>query len=107
MKFNMKVNQISKFLYPILVLICFFPFVTPPLALALGLIFALVFGSPFPKFNKKTSKYLLQVSVVGLGFGMHLQEAIKAGGRWNYIYHFFGDKCDGFRYLDWKKVKCR
>lgn len=80
MKFNMKVNQISKFLYPILVLICFFPFVTPPLALALGLIFALVFGSPFPKFNKKTSKYLLQVSVVGLGFGMHLQEAIKAGG---------------------------
>jgi len=76
----MKVNQISKFLYPILVLFCFFPFVSPPLALALGLIFALIFGSLFPKFNKKTSKYLLQVSVVGLGFGMHLQEAIKAGG---------------------------
>ena len=76
----MKVNQISKFLYPILALFCFFPFVSPPLALILGLGFALVFGVPFPKFNKKTSKYLLQVSVVGLGFGMHLQEAIKAGG---------------------------
>lgn len=76
----MKVNQISKFLYPVLALFCFFPFVSPPLALAIGLFFALTVGSPYPKFNKKSSKYLLQVSVVGLGFGMHLQEAIKAGG---------------------------
>ena len=39
--------------------------VTPPLALFLGLAFALTCGQAHPKFNKKTSKYLLQYSVVG------------------------------------------
>ena len=43
--------------------------VTPPVSLFLGLIFALVCGQAYPKFNKKVSKYLLQYSVVGLGFG--------------------------------------
>lgn len=33
--------------------------VTPPLALFLGLAFALLCGQAHPKFNKKTSKYLL------------------------------------------------
>ena len=33
--------------------------VTPPVALFLGLIFALVCGQAHPKFNKKTSKYLI------------------------------------------------
>ena len=37
--------------------------VTPPVALFLGLIFALTCGQAHPKFNKKTSKYLLQYSV--------------------------------------------
>ena len=52
--------------------------VTPPVALFLGLIFALTCGQAHPKFNKKTSKYLLQYSVVGLGFGMNLQSVLKA-----------------------------
>ena len=56
-----------------------FPSVTPPVALFTGLIFAFIFGIPFPKFNKKLSKYLLQASVVGLGFGMNLQESLKSG----------------------------
>ena len=46
----------------------FSAWVTPPLALFLGLAFALVCGQAHPKFNKKTSKYLLQYSVVGLGW---------------------------------------
>ena len=53
--------------------------VTPPVALFLGLAFALVFGQVCPKFNKKVSKYLLQYSVVGLGFGMNLQESLASG----------------------------
>ena len=32
--------------------------VTPPVALFLGLAFALTFGQAYPKFNKKASKYL-------------------------------------------------
>ena len=53
--------------------------VTPPVALFLGLIFALSSGHAHPKFNKKVSKYLLQYSVVGLGFGMNLQASLASG----------------------------
>ena len=53
--------------------------VTPPVALFLGLIFALLYGQPFPKFNKSVSKKLLQYSVVGLGFGMNLQQSLESG----------------------------
>ncbi|MCI1647059.1 MAG: YeiH family protein [Bacteroides sp.] len=53
--------------------------VTPPVALFLGLIFALVCGQAHPNFNKKVSKYLLQYSVVGLGFGMNLQASLASG----------------------------
>ncbi|MCM1310227.1 MAG: putative sulfate exporter family transporter [Bacteroides sp.] len=52
---------------------------TPAYALLLGLIFAFTFENPFPKFNKKCSKYLLQASVVGYGFSMNLQESLKSG----------------------------
>lgn len=52
--------------------------VTPPLALFTGLVFALVFGQPYPSFNKKVSKKLLQYSVVGLGFGMNLYESLES-----------------------------
>ena len=53
--------------------------VTPPVALFLGLIFALSSGQAHPKFNKKVYKYLLQYSVVGLGFGMNLQASLASG----------------------------
>ena len=53
--------------------------VTPPVALFLGLAFALLFGQAYPKFNKKVSKKLLQYSVVGLGFGMNLHESLASG----------------------------
>ena len=48
----------------------FSSWVTPPVALFLGLAFALLCGQAYPNFNKKVSKKLLQYSVVGLGFGM-------------------------------------
>lgn len=57
----------------------FASWVTPPVALFLGLAFALLCGQAHPKFNKKVSKYLLQYSVVGLGFGMNLQAALASG----------------------------
>lgn len=53
--------------------------VTPPVALFIGLLFALVFGQPFPGFNKKISKKLLQYSVVGLGFGMNIEASVASG----------------------------
>lgn len=51
----------------------------PPIALLAGLIFALTCGQVYPKVNKKLSKKLLQYSVVGLGFGMNLQESLASG----------------------------
>lgn len=52
---------------------------TPPMVLSIGLMFAIFVGQPYPIFNKKASKYLLQYSVVGLGFGMNLTEALETG----------------------------
>ncbi|MDD4610287.1 MAG: putative sulfate exporter family transporter [Bacteroidaceae bacterium] len=52
---------------------------TPPVALFLGLVYALICGQAFPTFNKKISKYLLQYSVVGLGFGMNLYASLASG----------------------------
>lgn len=53
--------------------------VSSPIALAIGFVFALLFGKVFPDFNKMMSKKLLQYSVIGLGFGMNVNKAIASG----------------------------
>lgn len=53
--------------------------VTPPVALFLGLAYALTCGQAYPTFNKRVSKKLLQYSVVGLGFGMNLHASLASG----------------------------
>lgn len=53
--------------------------VTPPVALFLGLVFALTCGQAYPTFNKNVSKKLLQYSVIGLGFGMDLHSSLASG----------------------------
>ena len=53
--------------------------VTSPVALAIGFVFAIVFGKVFADFNKTMSKKLLQYSVVGLGFGMNVDKALASG----------------------------
>jgi uncharacterized integral membrane protein (TIGR00698 family) len=60
-------------------------FVSPPVALALGLFFGFVFPHPYDQSAKKLSRYLLQASVVGLGFGMNLHDVIRAG-RSGFVY---------------------
>lgn len=77
----------AKYLYWVLLVLMFIPFklifgatiITAPIALFIGLVFAFFFGIPCPKFNKKLSKYLLQASVVGLGFGMNLEKSLQSG----------------------------
>ena len=59
--------------------------VSPPIALAGGLIYGFSFLHPFHVEAKKLSKLLLQASVVGLGFGMDLQQVMQAG-RSGFIY---------------------
>ena len=64
-------------------------FVSPPVALAMGLVFGLAFPHPYDLEAKKFSRFLLQASVVGLGFGMDLHEVLKAG-RSGFVYTMLG-----------------
>ena len=52
---------------------------SPPLALLGGLVYGLSLAHPFHIESKSLAKFLLQASVVGLGFGMNLHEVIQAG----------------------------
>ena len=52
---------------------------SPPVALALGLAYGFTFDHPFVAHARHGSKWLLQVSVIGLGFGMNLHQVIEAG----------------------------
>ena len=62
---------------------------SPPLALAIGLAFGLLFTHPFPEGARTYSRLLLQASVVGLGFGMNLHDVVRAG-RSGFIYTVLG-----------------
>jgi len=64
-------------------------FVSPPVALAMGLVFGLALPHPYGKEAKKFSKFLLQASVVGLGFGMNLHQVVQAG-RSGFVYTLLG-----------------
>lgn len=60
-------------------ILCLSPFITPPIALLMGLIIAQFIGHPYLHLNHKATHILLQISVVGLGFGMNVTSAMKAG----------------------------
>lgn len=68
-----------KIVFFLFIFACLTPYVSPPVALALGLALAFTIGNPFPAQTKKTTKILLQFSVVLLGFGMNLEAVVKAG----------------------------
>lgn len=53
--------------------------VSSPVALLLGIVFALTFGATYEKFTKLMSKKMLQYSVIGLGFGMNVNQALASG----------------------------
>jgi uncharacterized integral membrane protein (TIGR00698 family) len=64
-------------------------FVSPPVALGMGLVFGLALPHPYGGEAKKSSKFLLQTSVVGLGFGMNLYQVVQAG-RSGFVYTMLG-----------------
>ncbi len=66
-------------IFVLAVVFCLSPLVSPPIALLMGLIIAQFIGHPYLHLNHKATHILLQVSVVGLGFGMNVTSALKAG----------------------------
>ncbi len=62
---------------------------SPPLALALGILFGLTVEHPFPRESGALAKLLLQLSVIALGFGMNLKQVVHAG-RSGFLYTAVG-----------------
>lgn len=62
---------------------------SPPLALGAGLAYGLLLIHPYHLDSKHLAKFLLQASVVCLGFGMNLGEVIKVG-RSGFLYTAVG-----------------
>ncbi len=73
------VIHFKKTLFLILVALCLTPWVSPAIALLMGLIVAQTIGQPFSQLNSKATGLLLKISVVGLGFGMNMFSALEAG----------------------------
>jgi len=75
---NINANT-SKLIFILCIIFCFTPFASPAIALLLGLAVAQLTGHPYLNLNHKATHILLQVSVVGLGFGMNVHSALQAG----------------------------
>lgn len=69
----------KKIIFFILLVACLTAYVSAPLALGMGIAFAILIGNPYAKESGKTVKHLLKIAIVGLGFGMNFFSAVKAG----------------------------
>lgn len=69
----------SKNLFFIGLIIAASGFISPPFALIAGLVYGFTCEHPYHLDSRRLSKLLLQASVVGLGFGMNLQQVLRVG----------------------------
>lgn len=60
-------------------MVCLSSFVSGPIALVGGFVFYYLFGHPFLRFNYKAVNWLLKIAIVGLGFGMNIEDTLMAG----------------------------
>jgi uncharacterized integral membrane protein (TIGR00698 family) len=70
---------VLRLLFPLVACSSLLPFVSPGVALLVGIVIALTFGNPYSLTTERLITPLLQVSVVGLGAGMDLVEVGRAG----------------------------
>jgi len=75
MNLSLNQNQTS-FIYVGVLLLCFLPFISPAIALLMGL-FLSILGLKYKKITKYTS-FSLQASIVLMGFGMNLTQVVSA-----------------------------
>ncbi|MEG0849370.1 MAG: putative sulfate exporter family transporter [Flavobacterium sp.] len=75
-----EVNRyLQQAIFAAVIFLCLFSIISPPIALLFGVVIVNIFGNPFVEFNNKAITFLLQFSVIGLGFGMNASSAISAG----------------------------
>jgi len=63
--------------------------VSPPIALLAGIVYGFSFAHPYHLDSKNLSRFLLQASIVALGFGMNLRQVVRAG-RTGFVYTAVG-----------------
>ncbi|KAF7771497.1 hypothetical protein PCIT_a4089 [Pseudoalteromonas citrea] len=63
----------------LLFLLSFTPLVGPALALFMGIAFTWFFGNPMVVLTSKTSKWMLKVAVIGLGFNVNIYDVLEVG----------------------------
>jgi uncharacterized membrane protein YadS len=69
----------SRLFFLIGILFAVSPWASPPTALAAGLLFAFIAVHPYPQESNRASRFLLQASVVALGFGMNFHQVLRTG----------------------------
>lgn len=67
----------SKILYIAIIILALLGIINSPTALILGFVFTLIFNNPFKSYSHKAINYFLKISVVGLGFGMFINETLE------------------------------
>ncbi len=71
--------KIQRALFCCLLLVCMTPWVGAGAALLFGAVFAIVFGNPFAALSNRSSKWLLKIAVVGLGFSVSIDQVVAVG----------------------------
>jgi uncharacterized integral membrane protein (TIGR00698 family) len=76
---------VSKSIFFLALILAATGLISPPFALLGGLVFGFAAVHPFQGESKRLAKFLLQASVVALGFGMNLHQVLQAG-RSGFVY---------------------
>src|SRR5262249_2868112 len=100
-------RQAPKILFIVLFLACLTGWISPPVALLMGIAFGLTVSNPLLAETRKSSRFLLQASVVALGFGMNLHEVLRAGHN-GFLYTAAGISfaiCAGLLLGGWLRVR--
>jgi uncharacterized integral membrane protein (TIGR00698 family) len=71
--------NVRKVLFILCIAACVAPQIGAATALIAGILFSILLGNPWPRKSARASKIILQVSVVGLGFGLSLGEVMQTG----------------------------
>lgn len=66
-----------KTVYLLIIILVLLGIINSPTALLLGFIYTLIFKNPFSAYSHKAIHYFLKISVVGLGFGMLINQTLE------------------------------
>lgn len=75
----MNKTQIHQALFGPFALLCLLPWISAPIALLAGILLTNIFRSTTVKSKSSLVKRLLQISIIGLGFGMNINNALEVG----------------------------